>query len=322
MIRLYTSPVFLTDAGFDLNALNLNEAGVYNLIHEVSSIIDSLTDQWFNAETGVYSFNGKDRPLVQHPKQIPIVDVTQVRVIGERTNYRDRSYSPAVNVPIPQHDQSRDGPLRKSLVTGAAGVLSVSEYVAHDRALERIRSPFPGGVRNVEVTGTLGWVEEAHTFSTTTTQEFGSNGTTISVADASGFQYRDVVDLISDTGSLRAIITNINRAGNSLSVGYRFGSRFIPQPIPAGAIIRTYGKVPRGIELVANYLVGGVIQEVLGRQGGNANPIDPARIKKERTDDYEYELFSAVEARSIITGSAKFDTILQSFTRPGGVRII
>jgi hypothetical protein len=100
------------------------------------------------------------------------------------------------------------------------------------------------------------------------------------------------------------------------------GGRFIPEAIPAGARVTVYGKVPRGIEMVANYLVGNALQEIASRQNANANPIDPARIKREETDDYEYELFSASEARSLITGSAKFDTILQAFTRPGGVRVI
>ena len=322
MIRLYTTPQFLRDVGFDLTLVNLNEAGVYNIIHEVSSIIDSLTDQWFNAEAGTYFFNGGDRELIQHPRQLPFVRVTSVGIVGDRTNYHNRSFSPSLHEPFPEYDQSRDGPYRSALFSSGTGTLQAVEYVVHSRAIERVRSPFPGGARNIQVVGALGIVEEPKFFTTTTTSEITGNSTFFGVADISGLEYRDVIDVTSSTGSFRAIVVNVNRASGNVTITDRLGSRFIPEDIPAGATVTTYGKVPRGIEMVANYLVGNAIQEISSRQNANANPIDPARIKKEKTDDYEYELFSASEARSLITGSAKFDTILQAFTRPGGVRVI
>ncbi len=323
MLRLYTTPQFLRDVGFDLTQVNLNEAGIYNVIHEVSSIIDSLTDQWFNAESGTYFFNGADRELVQHPKQVPFIRVTSVGILGDRTNYRNRSFSSTLYRSYPEYDQSRDGPYRSALFAGSgAGTLAASEYVVHNRAIERVRAPFPGGAQNVQVVGALGVVEEPKFFTTTTTMDITGNTEFFGVADVSGFEYRDVIDITSDVGSFRAIVINVNRASGRISITDRMGGRFIPAAIPAGATVTTYGKVPRGIEMVANYLVGNALQEIQARQDGNANPIDPARIKREETDDYEYELFSAAEARSLITGSAKFDTVLQAFTRPGGVRVI
>ena len=194
--------------------------------------------------------------------------------------------------------------------------------MVHARAIERVRANFPGGARNVKVVGALGWIEEAHYHTTTTTAAITDASTSVTVTDASGFEYRDVVDIYNTTSSVRAIVTQVNRATNTVTFGTAFGSRFVPDTIAAGATIRTFGKVPRGIELVANYLVGKAIQDFQARQANNANPIDPARIKREKTDDYEYELFSAVDAKSVITGNATFDSILQGFTRPGGVRVI
>jgi hypothetical protein len=322
VLRLYTCPQFLTDVGFDIAALNLGAAGIYNLIHEVSSIIDSLTDQWFNAEHGTYEFNGGDRALVQHSHQIPFVSVDSIAILGDRTNYRGRSYSAAVNAPMPAYDQSRDGPIRSGMLFGGVGTLSSTEYVVHNRALERVRSPFPGGAKNVQVVGALGWIEDAHYYTTTTTADITNASTSVTVTDASEFEYRDVVDIVAAAGSLRAVVTSVTKATNTVTFGTAFGARFIPDTLAAGATIRTFGKVPRGIELVANYLVGGAIREFQARQADNDNPLDPARIKRERTDDYEYELFSASDAKSIITGNAKFDSILSGFARPGGVRVV
>ena len=322
MIRLYTTPQFLRDVGFDLTQVNLNEAGIYNVIHEVSSIIDSLTDQWFNAEAGTYFFNGSDRELIQHPKQLPFVRVTSVGIVGDRTNYRNRSFSTNLYRSYPEYDQAKDGPYRSALFSSGTGTIQPIEYAVHNRAIERIRAPFPGGARNIQVVGALGVVEEPKFFTTTTTVQITGSTTFFGVADISGLEYRDVIDVTSDAGSFRAIVLNVNRASGNVTLTDRLGGRFIPEAIPAGATVTTYGKVPRGIEMVANYLVGNALQEISSRQNANANPIDPARIKREETDDYEYELFSASEARSLITGRAKFDTILQAFTRPGGVRVI
>ena len=153
---------------------------------------------------------------------------------------------------------------------------------------------------------------------------FGAGkGIGAATAKMMAFAGADVTLCARNLANLQAVADDIGaQASGRIAITDRMGGRFIPETIPAGATVTTYGKVPRGIEMVANYLVGNALQEIASRQNANANPIDPARIKREETDDYQYELFSASEARSLITGSAKFDTILQAFTRPGGVRII
>tara|TARA_Y100000593_G_C4192246_1_gene277508 strand:- start:312 stop:503 length:192 start_codon:yes stop_codon:yes gene_type:complete len=63
------------------------------------------------------------------------------------------------------------------------------------------------------------------------------------------------------------------------------------------------------------------LREAEANAAGQAQ-IDPARIKRERTDDYEYEFFSSTTKVSMVSGSERYDRILAAFSAPGGVRVI
>ena len=315
MYRIYTAPLFLQDEGFDLANLTNNQ--LWSMIRDVSAVVDNLTGQWFNAEYGTWFFNGRGRELINHPHLVPILRVESVEVLADNTNYRNASF-PEHTVDYPFNQSAHVG----HFSYGGTGALAATEYQIQNRMIERIRNPFPGGVKNVQVVGALGWIEDHRYVATTTTAQLTEASTSITVTDVAGFKYRDVVEVVNGNDIIRFIITEINPATNTLTFTTGLGREMTNVTVDAGAVVRTFGQVPRAIESLTNYLLGEAIAAVRARAAGANIVIDPARIKREETDDYEYELFAPGQAAALVTGSAKYDNILMAFSRPGGVRII
>ena len=315
MYRIYTTPLFLQDEGFNL--ANITNAQLWSMIRDVSALVDTLTGQWFNAEYRTWEFDGRGRALVNHPQLVPFVRVESVEVLADNTNYRNASF-PEFTVDYPYNQSEHVG----HFAFGGTGALAAREYQIQGRMLERIRNPFPGGVKNVQVLGALGWVEDHRYVTTTTTQDLDNTNTSITVTDVTGFKYRDVVEVVNGDDLIRFIVTGITPATNTLTFTTALGREMAGVTVAAGATIRTFGKVPRSIETLTNYLFGETLASMQARAGGANVVIDPARIKREETDDYEYELFSPSQAAAMITGSSKYDTILMAFSRPGGVRVV
>jgi hypothetical protein len=310
MDRVYSCPTFLSDAGYDL--ASKDDFSKWKLVRDISALIDELTGQWFNVEYKDWRLDGRGRGLVAHPQGIPFAFVESVTVDAANTNARNASYGAFSTQRTV--DQSRH--------TGYAhtGSLSNTEWVLHKRALERIRLPFPGGAGNVIVAGGLGWVANAHNTKTTSTTEVTAVSTTVTVADVTGFKYRDVLEIVGTNDSVRVIVTQLNRETNTLTFD-AVGVRGLPANIAVGAAVRAFGQTPRPIESLANYLLNSQLREGEANAAGQA-PIDPARIKRERTDDYEYEFFSSTTKVSMVSGSERYDRILAAFSAPGGVRVI
>lgn len=313
MDRIYTTPTFLLESGYNLD--DLSPYLRWKLIRDVSVLIDQLTNQWFNPEYGEFYLSGASRSLIRHASDIPINGVTKIELVGDRTNNLGQAYGDilAGQRLDPMHGLIFTGP-----VDGIA--LSTDEWAMHPRAIERIRGVFPGGVGNIKVTGVLGWIEGYKSVTATSTAVVDADSDTIEVDNVAGFGFRDVVDIIGENDSARVIITNISREDSTLSFD---PLGMLIDPIEIGATVRTFGRTPRGIEMLANYLFGAALRERGSISSGEV-PIDPTRIKKETTDDYSYELFdpSSGAAMAMVTGSLVYDQILRGYSAPGTVRMI
>lgn len=305
--HIYTCPTFLEDAGYDLT--NLTTRQRWSLIRAVARLIDEMTTQWFNADFGDWWLEGRGRPLAMHSTDIPIVHIEEVAVDGGRVN---QSMTRA---------RGGDNPYwAASGIPEGLQVVSATEYVNRGRQLERILSDWPSGPMCLRLTGALGWVENPKLLATTSTTELTADATYIEVADVAGFQVRDVVDIIGEHDAVRVILTSVSRIQRRIY----FDIRGEPtDPISEGAVVRTFGQVPGGIEEVAAFLFGNVLRERRANTAGQV-PAEPGRVKREATDDYEIEFFGskAAESGSMTTGSPKYDAILCGFSPPARIRIV
>lgn len=305
--RVYTCPTFLTTAGYNL--VGLAPQVVWGMIRAVSADIDVYTKQWFNGELGIWYFDGRGSFLTYFPNMIKIINVTSVEVVSGRTNRLWEPYPTPVS----------EDPELVTLVPSSP--LAADSYVVRDRTIERVRTYFPSGVKNIKVTGALGWVDQPKALSTISETVVDGNSVMVQVTNIAGFQVRDVIDIVGANDSARAVVTAVNRGARQLAFD-QLG--VVDATIPVGAVVRSFGCVPRPIERLANFFFGRVRRESVEAAAGEA-PIDPGRIKRERTDDYEYELFSTSEggtSSTLLTGHISYDQILMEFRAPGGVRFV
>lgn len=299
--RIYTCPSFLEDDGFDLTGLSTRVR--WKMIKDCSALVDKLTNQWFNGEKRDWTFNGRGSPLIQHKSKIPIGAVTRIEIIQDRTNNR--------RVPFPG--------LTGSGYDGVqSGILDPSKYVVHARAIERVHSHFPDGAENIRVTGVLGWVENPKSISTTSAEDLTAASNSLQLVSVAGITARNVVEIIGAFDSAKVMVTSINRGTSTIyfdPVGELGGD------IESGAVVQTFGSVPRSIEKLTNYLFGAALRERTANTHGE-QPIDAGRIRRERTDDYEYELFPTTgsgSASTLVTGNLTYENIVREFSIPGGV---
>ena len=310
--RVYTYPTSLIEAGYDLT--NLTARQRWRMCRDIAALIDSLTEQWFNAESGIWYFDGRGSVLLYHRNEIPFVAVSDVTVIADRTNDRDRPY-PSLALPAGYGIS-----IVPSFIDGQNLSLIPETYRVRRRCIERVFTHFPGGSENVEVDGVLGWIEGQKDLETVSVGVLNAEATELEVDDITGFAERDVVDIFNAVDAVRVILRGVDRVTSRIQFD-ALGP--LPASIVAGATVRTFGQVPLDIENLANFLFGSVLAERQAFQVGG-QPIDPARIKKESTDDYSYELFDTSNGSALlaITNNYKYAAILKRYSRPGSVRVV
>lgn len=300
--RQYVSPAALTAAGVDLVGLTADQ--IRDLITDAGAFIEAVTDQVFNPIPEIRTWDGRGRPLVCDPHLHRLIAVSAVTVDYARTNYHREPLAALI------YEEGVTDAQYYALLGATA--LDVSDYVVHPRYIELIFTRMPGGVRNVSVTGVFGWLEpEKAEVSTTLTVQVASAAVTATVASVTGFELGDVV-LIGT--SLYVIVTSID-VGN-LRLGFdSIGT--LPATLPVATTVRTWGRVPRPIANACTYLVHQFREEDVARADAQRF-VDAARIKKEQTDRYMYELFPAGETSAgSLTGSIRHDMALRRYSRPG-----
>lgn len=315
MERVYTAPTFLVEDGYNLNGLSVEAR--WRGIQVVSAFIDDVTQQWFNGENGVWPLTGRGRELIAHKTNIKIPYVEKIEVLSENTNHR--------GAPIPRGGLPFGKPFATFpwpyLGTGTT-TLEATTWALHERAIEKIRSIFPGGAQNILVTGVFGWVDDFRNLDVVSTTIVTAASTTVDVDDVLGFKRRDVIDIVGTNDSIRVVCTAIDRTNNRITFD-PVGTDLVAS-IPAGARVATYGQPPRSIQQLASFLFGNWMREREAVVDGEV-VIDPTRIKRERTDDYEYELFAPGAGGATgggLTGNPRYDLIIQQHSAPAFLRLI
>lgn len=307
LTRIYTCRSALVNTGLDV--ADLHPDLLNRVVRNVSAYIDEVTNQWFIGEYDEWLFDGNDRRFLEHKSRIPFLGVDSIHVVGKRTTLDDRPIFDSLSLDRNQNEY----PYTQGFLTGVT-TLDSDDWFVKDRMVAcLLRHGFPGGVGNIRITGILGWVEKFRRISTSSTSEVAFGSTSVTVESAADFTARDVVDIIGDSVECRVVLTGVDKVANTLTFD-PVGS--LSADIPVGATVRTFGQVPRPIEDLANFLVARQLGEREDRLRGS-EVIDPARIRREKTDDYEIEFFPPQET---ITGAAKYDQIIRRYQSPGGVR--
>lgn len=303
-MREYTTATSLASAKVSLAGFTDDE--VHALIQATSAYVEHLTSQVFNPISETFVWDGRGRRLTYDPRLLPIIEATSVTIDWNKVDNKDDD---------PNANLDSDDPILTLASAGAGAITLISsDYVVDGRVIQRLRTNWPIGPRMIQVVGVLGWLDPVRAKVTTTTSEIiASNATEVDVVDASKFEVRDVCLI----GSLTVILTAIT--ANTLkfdSVGT------LPASVAASTAVNTWGKVPLPIERLTNYLLAKEVRALEAQEDGQA-VLDPARIRKERTDNYSYELFGPAEmAGGWVTGSLIHDATVRRYARPAVATMI
>ncbi len=164
------------------------------------------------------------------------------------------------------------------------------------------------------IDGTFGWLEDAKNIETVTKAELNSLTTTLELDSVAGIRERDTVDIIGDDYEYRVTVNSVNYQTKIISFDaiYQFEGN-----LPIGAYVKAWGNVPLLIERAAIMLVKKREMPIASEDFDDQ--LIEGNIKKEKTDNYSYELFDADQGGGIsdFTGDTSLDYEL--FTTFGSV---
>jgi hypothetical protein len=287
---------------------------VRKLIRQASRTIDILTGQWFYPLRETRKLNGQDSPVVYDPSKIPIVKVFAVEVDASKSTFHNR----VLTLPMPGAYGPSDFPWDSAHGCGTViESLRDLEYEVRDRYIERIGGVFPEGVNNVEADGVWGWIEGPKEITTTTTTDFQRDSEELILDDVSGIFPKDVVRISKDGAEAYILVTDVDTSNKKIN--FDKVHEWV-ETVASGAAVEVYGRVPELIERACVRLV--VLNKDLMTSPEFSHAQIQGQIKKERTDNYQYELFTADEGGGGIgggsktTGDAMTDRILQEYTAP------
>jgi hypothetical protein len=255
MIFQYASIKSIRDYG--ISSAQLSDAITLQLIQKYSPMINRWTEQFFIPLQSVERVNG-GREIYRIPNK-KIIKVNSISLI----NY-DRSRTPidSLNYEV------------------IGNLIKLDIYT-------------PEAVKNLEIDGVFGTIENEKDISITLTSSIIKDSTSFTVLDASELEERDVLVY----GNYCIIVNSINYSTNTISID-KFAYN---ATIQSGTVLNSYGAVPILIEKAAQLLLKH--NRTLENQVGG-------RIKTEKTDDYSYELF---ENKGTSSGITEVDNILNSF---------
>ncbi len=302
-----------------VTSTQVDDARLKRLIRQAGRTINQVTGQWFLPIESTERMSGRGGPAVHHDSLIPILEVGTIQV--------DRSGDVLSGLGIPDIGGGSLTNIESSNVRIDDRELHLTVF--HKRMVGGRWSGrparWPRGSRNIVVPGTFGWLEERpfsntgeRSRSTTTTAAITSTTTSISVESTDGFRPDDTVIIRSGAAyenfGTHAIINSIVESPASLEID---APAHLRDSIASGANVITYGRVPFEVEKAAILLVVNN-KNAFGSSAAQAASAD--RIKRERTDNYEYELFpqtTGTEGSSgTSTGVAAADRILKHYVAP------
>lgn len=319
--RLYTSIADLREEGVEQR--DYSDKRVRNLIRQMSKVIDILTGQWFFPVRERRKLNGEDSPIIYDPSLIPILKVFSVDI-----NYSNSTFHNRVStLPIP--DRAGDPVFPWTRIIGAGdSELEEVEFEIRDRYIEVLDGVWPEGVNNVLVDAFWGWLENLKDVSTTTVAgtdgEIETGKSQVKIASVEGILPKDVARISKNGKEISLLITDIDATNKLLKFDKVIEYM---EKVESEATVEVLGRVPELIERACVRLVILNKDEMTSPEFSQAQIL--GQIKSERTDNYQYTLFTADEGGggmggggSKTTGDALTDRLLQEFTAPLQFRIV
>lgn len=297
---------------------------VRSLIRQMSKVIDLLTGQWFYPLRETRELSGEDSPALYDPSLIPILKVFSVDIDYAKSTFHNR----VPTLPIPGRHVGPVFPYDRIIGAGE-GIQNLGdiEFEVKERYIEILAGVWPEGANNIAVDGVWGWVENVKEVTTSTvsgaTGEVDRDSTEVEVDSVSGIFPGDVARVSKDGVEVYLLISDIDASNKLLKFDKII--EYI-EKVEAEADVEVYGRVPELITRATVRLV------VLNRDKMTTPEYQQSQIqgqiKRERTDNYQYELFTSDEGGggtgggSKTTGDAMTDRILQDFTAPLQFRIV
>jgi hypothetical protein len=305
----YTTIVELREEGITEAAVP--DARAAKLIARVSEEVNGLTDQWFTPIAKRYQLDGGGGSLILC--EIPVLKVDQLEVLSSRTKdpgiARVGAVEPSYVVGLPSELPTFDD--RYSAASPFSPGTLAPDFTIDDRKI-RALAPIPPGVNNVQVDGIFGWTENRQVFETVLAEALAPDATYCVVTDASGVRRGHVVSFTTGTGpGSRTEFTAWVLSVEGNKINFVDPAADLDVTLAADTTrVGDYGTVPAAIQQATIRLVNRQKSGV-GTPGFSEEEFF-GRLKREKTDNYEYQLAAQVE----VTGDDLVNTLLNKYVRP------
>jgi len=282
------------------------------LIRVASDRINRFTGQIFQPIVGDQYVDGQNSPLVYLPGYIPIIDLTAIQIVSERTARQRTSVLPdrreftvaLANVELSQDNRMIEWVTDYSTSGALPWWMGPTEY----------ETWFPRGRKNVKLTGVFGWLEGDKALSTTTTSAATAGDAKVVVDDLTDWESHDWAIFTLTGGTVMQKISGVDSTTSSLLFADDGPSK-LSFDVPSGTVVQSFGRTPMLIRRAATRLV---IRDMpqLSSEGGQQDDIMQQAIVEERIDNYRYKIDADLISQRIesgSTGDAQVDSILQQF---------
>lgn len=282
----------------------ITDARALDLIKMFSTYINGVTGQWFEPYKLTFGMHIRENSIFHLPNKIPILKLDNLQYYSNNALYQ----------------------------------VNADSYRANKRNVELRYKP-SAKLSNYLIDGVFGWLENVR-FLETTTSEIITVGTTteVTIADLSpgnsfsglegvfgSFAVDDVV-IFEDSEGVelgRRILTGIDSSTPKLQFD-KFEAGEIYTNIPSSSVVRTFGRIPRMIQLAC-------VQFVIDNYRQRASTAFSSaalkrRIKSEKTDTYRYDTYAVKGGGGYaipdptLTTDLILNRGLQRYATPGWVR--
>lgn len=279
LVREYATIQQLRDEGLTVTEVSDDKAR--SLIRLMSSMLDRLTGQFFVPEEMTLLRDGDRSGMVTHPELVPILEVMELYHVS------------------------------REMLDADIDLLEHEDWILARRWVELVDGlKWPRGVKNIKMHGVFGCLDpQRNRLDFVTTSEIKEDSVDVGLNTVVKLRARDVVLFVdSANNAVRVIVKSVDVANSKILID-KPGPM---EPVAIGAAGRTWGPVPYAIEQACKMLVM-QNRSPLINGGGPASSL----LRRERTDNYEYELFdNAAAAMSDVTGNKVIDAAIDEYGSP------
>lgn len=289
---------------------------ISSLLELASEIVEHVTRQVFGPTFRNLRANGRGRRLVEDENRNKIIEVFSIQILRfgllRVTGFLSQD---------PVFLTTEDYTVQDRFIRLRPNDVSSSRY---NRAFRDTREHrLPNDDQNVEITAVFGWLALEDKFETTLAEDLAFGATTIKLTDTDDIEPND---LLMVNRKFWVIVKEITIEADPDAATPVFGEVLIDSspkkakldpsdPTLTIPVVR-YGKVPR---LVREATVRtAIINSIPAGSDEETSRLQDGRIRREETDNYEYELFalSGGDKAHTGTGDPIADGYLSGFRAP------